>query len=121
MTPTLTLVTPPSVAAPPESPDDPQPAPAPTRASTVIPAMNRRILQTSSGLFLCAHRTYVLMKNVWCGLAHVNDHHQFRRSCMRTQVGIVGAGPAGLVLARLLQRAGIDTVILERRSRSYVE
>jgi p-hydroxybenzoate 3-monooxygenase len=40
---------------------------------------------------------------------------------MRTQVGIVGAGPAGLVLARLLERAGIDTVVLERRSRSYVE
>jgi len=40
---------------------------------------------------------------------------------MRTQVGIVGAGPAGLVLARLLQRAGIDAVVLERRSRSYVE
>jgi p-hydroxybenzoate 3-monooxygenase len=40
---------------------------------------------------------------------------------MRTQVGIVGAGPAGLVLGRLLERAGIDSVILERRSRSYVE
>jgi p-hydroxybenzoate 3-monooxygenase len=40
---------------------------------------------------------------------------------MRTQVGIVGAGPAGLVLARLLERAGVDTVVLERRSRSYVE
>jgi p-hydroxybenzoate 3-monooxygenase len=40
---------------------------------------------------------------------------------MRTQVGIVGAGPAGLALGRLLERAGIDTVILERRSRSYVE
>jgi p-hydroxybenzoate 3-monooxygenase len=40
---------------------------------------------------------------------------------MRTQVGIVGAGPAGLVLARLLERAGIDTVVLERRSREYVE
>jgi p-hydroxybenzoate 3-monooxygenase len=40
---------------------------------------------------------------------------------MRTQVGIVGAGPAGLVLARLLERAGIDTVVLERRSRAYVE
>jgi p-hydroxybenzoate 3-monooxygenase len=36
-------------------------------------------------------------------------------------VGIVGAGPAGLVLGRLLERADIDTVILERRSRSYVE
>ena len=40
---------------------------------------------------------------------------------MRTQVGIVGAGPAGLVLGSLLARAGIDTVVLERRSRSYVE
>jgi p-hydroxybenzoate 3-monooxygenase len=40
---------------------------------------------------------------------------------VRTQVGIVGAGPAGLVLARLLERAGIDAVVLERRSRPYVE
>jgi p-hydroxybenzoate 3-monooxygenase len=40
---------------------------------------------------------------------------------LRTRVGIVGAGPAGLVLGRLLERAGIDTVILERRSRAYVE
>jgi p-hydroxybenzoate 3-monooxygenase len=40
---------------------------------------------------------------------------------MRTQVGIVGAGPAGLVLAHLLARAGIDSVVLENRSRSYIE
>jgi p-hydroxybenzoate 3-monooxygenase len=40
---------------------------------------------------------------------------------MRTQVGIVGAGPAGLLLAQLLHLHGIDTVILERRSREYVE
>ena len=40
---------------------------------------------------------------------------------MRTQVGIIGAGPAGLVLGRLLELAGIDTVILEARSREYVE
>jgi p-hydroxybenzoate 3-monooxygenase len=39
----------------------------------------------------------------------------------RTQVGIVGAGPAGLMLARLLEREGIDTVVLEDRSRDYVE
>jgi p-hydroxybenzoate 3-monooxygenase len=38
----------------------------------------------------------------------------------RTQVVIVGAGPAGLLLGQLLHRAGIDTVILERRSREYV-
>jgi p-hydroxybenzoate 3-monooxygenase len=40
---------------------------------------------------------------------------------MRTQVGIVGAGPAGLTLARLLEGAGIDAVVLEARSREYVE
>ncbi len=39
---------------------------------------------------------------------------------MRTQVGIVGAGPAGLLLAHLLRRDGIDCVILETRSRQYV-
>ena len=39
----------------------------------------------------------------------------------RTQVGIVGAGPAGLTLGHLLHLEGIDTVILEDRSREYVE
>jgi p-hydroxybenzoate 3-monooxygenase len=39
----------------------------------------------------------------------------------RTQVGIVGAGPAGLTLARLLELEGIETVVLEVRSREYVE
>jgi p-hydroxybenzoate 3-monooxygenase len=40
---------------------------------------------------------------------------------MRTQVGIVGAGPAGLMLAHLLRREGIDSIVLERRSREYIE
>lgn len=40
---------------------------------------------------------------------------------MRTQVGIVGAGPSGLFLALLLQREGVDCVVLEARSRDYVE
>src|SRR5512143_166734 len=39
---------------------------------------------------------------------------------MRTQVGIIGSGPSGLLLARLLHLQGIDAVILERRSREYV-
>jgi p-hydroxybenzoate 3-monooxygenase len=39
----------------------------------------------------------------------------------RTQVGIVGAGPAGLALSHLLQREGIESVVLEDRSRDYVE
>ena len=40
---------------------------------------------------------------------------------VRTQVGIVGAGPAGLMLARLLRLEGIDCVILENRSREEIE
>ncbi|MGV9940321.1 4-hydroxybenzoate 3-monooxygenase [Streptomyces sp. NPDC003401] len=40
---------------------------------------------------------------------------------MRTTVGIIGAGPAGLLLARLLHDAGIDSVVLEGRDRTYVE
>jgi p-hydroxybenzoate 3-monooxygenase len=40
---------------------------------------------------------------------------------VRTQVGIVGAGPAGLTLAALLHASGIQAVVLENRSRDYVE
>ncbi|MBT2439480.1 4-hydroxybenzoate 3-monooxygenase [Streptomyces sp. ISL-36] len=40
---------------------------------------------------------------------------------MHTTVGIIGGGPAGLLLARLLHNAGIDSVVLERRDRVYVE
>ena len=39
---------------------------------------------------------------------------------MRTQVGIIGAGPSGLLLARLLQLNGVDAVVLERQSGEYV-
>ena len=39
----------------------------------------------------------------------------------RTQVGIVGAGPAGLLLGHLLHRLGVDSVILESKSRAYIE
>lgn len=40
---------------------------------------------------------------------------------MRTQVAIIGAGPAGLVLAQLLANAGIESVIVENRSRDYIQ
>jgi p-hydroxybenzoate 3-monooxygenase len=38
----------------------------------------------------------------------------------RTQVGIVGGGPSGLLLAQLLKQAGVESVVLERQSRDYV-
>ena len=40
---------------------------------------------------------------------------------LRTQVGIVGAGPAGLLLSHLLHLQGISSVVVERRDRAYVE
>jgi len=39
---------------------------------------------------------------------------------MRTQVAIIGAGPAGLLLGQLLACQGIDALILERKSADYV-
>jgi len=44
-----------------------------------------------------------------------------RASIERTQVGIVGAGPAGLVLALLLRRHGVASIVLETRTRAYCE
>ncbi|WP_157021464.1 4-hydroxybenzoate 3-monooxygenase [Parasedimentitalea huanghaiensis] len=41
-------------------------------------------------------------------------------SVIRTQVGIIGGGPSGLLLSQLLHRRGIDTVVLEKHSRDYV-
>src|SRR5260370_2753349 len=40
---------------------------------------------------------------------------------MRTQVGIVGAGPAGLLLSPLLALRGVDSIVVETRSRAYCE
>jgi len=57
----------------------------------------------------------------------VSDRHRSARVfnsvpiSVRTQVGIVGAGPAGLVLSHLLYLQGIDSVVVENRSRQYSE
>src|SRR5215469_1610413 len=40
---------------------------------------------------------------------------------MRTQVGIIGAGPAGLMLSHLLHLEGVESVVIEARSRDYCE
>ena len=40
---------------------------------------------------------------------------------MRTQVGIIGAGPAGLMLSHLLHRRGVESMVLESRSRETIE
>ena len=40
---------------------------------------------------------------------------------MKTQVAIIGAGPARLMLGHLLHNAGIDTIIVEYKSRQYIE
>jgi p-hydroxybenzoate 3-monooxygenase len=42
------------------------------------------------------------------------------RSAARTQVAIIGGGPAGLLLSHILHRSGVDTIVLERQSRAYV-
>ncbi|HEU0222713.1 MAG TPA: FAD-dependent monooxygenase, partial [Paracoccaceae bacterium] len=39
---------------------------------------------------------------------------------MRSEVAIIGGGPSGLLLSQILHRAGIDNVVLERKSRAYV-
>jgi len=46
---------------------------------------------------------------------------RIRRHHMRTQVGIIGAGPAGLLLSHLLHLRGIDSVVLELRGREQIE
>ena len=43
-----------------------------------------------------------------------------RTQVARTQVAIIGAGPAGLLLSHILQRNGIDSIVLERQTRAHV-
>ncbi len=40
---------------------------------------------------------------------------------MKTQVAIIGAGPAGRMLGHLLHNAGIDSIIIEAKGRQYIE
>ncbi len=49
------------------------------------------------------------------------DNSVYMPQTQRTQVGIIGAGPAGLMLSHLLHLKGIESVVLEARSRQYIE
>jgi len=46
---------------------------------------------------------------------------KMNNAATRTQVGIVGAGPAGLLIGNLLLQAGVDCIIVEKQSRDYIE
>jgi len=52
--------------------------------------------------------------------AAITQHAAMATLATRTQVAIVGGGPAGLLLSHILQRSGIDSIVLERQSRGYV-
>jgi p-hydroxybenzoate 3-monooxygenase len=58
------------------------------------------------------------------GVTRFGKSHYFpnnKERMMHTQIGIVGAGPAGLLLAHLLRLQGIESIIIESRRRSYLE
>jgi FAD binding domain len=52
--------------------------------------------------------------------AHIGDDARLYMDKLRTQVAIVGAGPAGLMLGRLLHLVGVASIIIENRSEDYV-
>jgi p-hydroxybenzoate 3-monooxygenase len=64
----------------------------------------------------------VICISQYCKIAAKNDRSNFEQweSALRTQVVIVGAGPAGLLLGQLLHACGIDSIVLERKDRAYV-
>ena len=43
-----------------------------------------------------------------------------QHAVLRTQVAIIGGGPSGLLLSQLLHTRGIDSVVLERKTKDYV-
>src|SRR5690606_25916559 len=104
--------------------------PSGTRSATA----SRRVVNSATAPFpVCAG------EDPWCGSVHSPPrssnstgvlHAHERTVCehnspmamneLRTQVAVVGGGPAGSLLAYLLRLEGIDSVVIERRSRDYV-
>src|SRR3954470_7742768 len=78
-------------------------------------ARSTRLSQVISGMLRRPWRCRNLSKYSRSGLSMAASS-----TSLRTQVGIVGGGPAGLMLGHLLQRHGIESVILERRSEDHV-
>src|SRR6187402_1775227 len=78
---------------------------------------------TDSDLYLQSE--YRLSALSRCAIHKANadcpDKIKTQETIMRTQVGIVGAGPAGLLLSHLLHLRGIESVVLEARNRSDIE
>ena len=60
-------------------------------------------------------------KNIQADIARLIPELHQKLLQMQTQVGIIGAGPAGLLLSHLLSLRGIESIVLENRSRDYVE
>src|SRR5262249_6597219 len=94
-------------------------SPSASRMSTISSPTSRRHWvkprkwASQSRVCLYLARDLAIPMSVTAG--HNGEHE------MRTQVGIVGAGPAGLMLSHLLHLDGVDSVILENRSRDYIE
>src|SRR4051812_11579502 len=77
-----------------------------------IVTMTFRVLMTPTALLPTPS-----LASSWKAVSHVALE---RTKLMRTQVAIIGAGPAGLLLGQLLHKAGIEATIVEQRSPEYV-
>ena len=78
----------------------------------------KRAFNGSMASLCCVNRD----KGAPASIVGPTDHYSWQGEMnMRTQVGIVGAGPAGLLLSQLLHLRGIESVIIESRSREAIE
>lgn len=68
-----------------------------------------------------AHQLALSLKYTALTFYFNGEYIAAKRNLMRTQVGIIGAGPAGLLLSHLLHLQGIESIIVENRSRAHIE
>src|SRR5262245_65920640 len=82
----------------------------------------RRLCVNSGRLYRAAQKSWIATHGPDCRLAFAGQQSadRGRNMIQRTQVAIIGSGPAGLLLGQLLHKAGIDTIILERQTREHV-